>query len=163
MTNNRQFKGYHLAIIMLCFFGVIMTVNFSMAYIATSHWTGLVVKNSYVASQLFNDELKAAKRQKELGWSSHFTYRLGNLTVGMKNAKGAPLHATSVKAKIGRPAFEALDHQVEFSSFSKGLFQVENHLEPGLWHVVLSADIDGAPYRRDIRLYVGEDGRGVIQ
>ena len=59
------FTGWHMLAIMLAFFGTIITVNFTMAYLATSTWSGLVVKNTYVASQQFNGKAAAAKARAE--------------------------------------------------------------------------------------------------
>ena len=56
------FTGWHMLAIMLAFFGTIITVNFTMAYLATSSWSGLVVKNTYVASQQFNGKTEAIRQ-----------------------------------------------------------------------------------------------------
>lgn len=160
---KREFKGSHLAIILVCFFGVIVAVNFSMAYIARSNWTGLVVKNSYVASQHFNSELEAAKRQREAGWTSKFSYNSSLLRVSVKNAAGHPISVSHINAEIGRPAFEQMDHKVTFSALGNGQFEALDTLKPGLWKIVLTADISGLPYRRDVRFFVTKDGKGLIQ
>ena len=47
---------------MLAFFGVIIAVNVVMATLASTSWTGLVVENSYVASQEFNRKADARPR-----------------------------------------------------------------------------------------------------
>ncbi len=60
----KPFTGRHMLFAMLAFFGVIIAVNLTMAVFATKSWTGLVVKNSYVASQAFNRELEQAKVQE---------------------------------------------------------------------------------------------------
>ena len=46
-----RFTGFHMLACMIVFFGVIVAVNLTMATLASQSWTGLVVKNSYVASQ----------------------------------------------------------------------------------------------------------------
>lgn len=162
-TKVREFKGHHLAIMMVCFFGVIVTVNFTMAYIAMTNWTGLVVKNSYVASQKFNGELAAAEAQRARGWYSSLSYQNGELTVSLKDAGGAALETTALSAKIGRPAFEQLDHDVVFTADQDGFYRAEDALEPGLWAVSLRGEVDGQAYRRDLRLFVSEDGTGVLE
>jgi nitrogen fixation protein FixH len=50
----RRFTGRHMTGILVAFFGVVMTVNFTMAYVAISGFGGTVVDNSYVASQNYN-------------------------------------------------------------------------------------------------------------
>ncbi|RWK14298.1 FixH family protein, partial [Mesorhizobium sp.] len=58
MTANaekpRVFTGRHMLAIILAFFGVVIAVNLTMATLANTSWTGLVVENTYVASQQFN-------------------------------------------------------------------------------------------------------------
>ena len=51
-----EFTGWHMFTIICMFFGTIITVNMILAFNAGSTWTGLVVKNTYVASQIFNEE-----------------------------------------------------------------------------------------------------------
>lgn len=158
-----EFKGYHLAIIMVCFFGVIICVNFFMAYLANSNWTGLVVKNSYVASQNFNTGLQAAKRQKQMGWRSEFSYEQDTLRLVLHDVNGTPLSTANISAKIGRPAFEQMDHEVTLSARGQGVFMAQDKLQPGLWKITLAANIAGEPYRRDLRLFVSDNGQGVLQ
>ncbi|WP_421718486.1 FixH family protein [Algiphilus sp.] len=62
------FTGWHFLAIILAFFCVIISVNLFMAWNATNSWTGLVVKNSYVASQHFNEVTAEKRRQLAMGW-----------------------------------------------------------------------------------------------
>ena len=57
----RQVTGRHVLLWMVLFFGVVVSANLTMAFFATESWTGLVVKNSYDASQLFNEDLDRAE------------------------------------------------------------------------------------------------------
>ncbi|TIS18850.1 MAG: cytochrome oxidase, partial [Mesorhizobium sp.] len=50
----REFTGRHMLISILAFFAVVIGVNLTMATFAHRSWTGLVVENTYVASQQFN-------------------------------------------------------------------------------------------------------------
>jgi nitrogen fixation protein FixH len=54
--------------VMVGFFGLVVAVNFTMAWFASSTFGGTIVDNSYVASQKFNGWLKAARAQDALGW-----------------------------------------------------------------------------------------------
>ena len=65
---TRRFTGRHAAAILIAFFGVVIAVNLTMAMFATRTFGGVVVENSYVASQKYNDWLAAARRQEQLGW-----------------------------------------------------------------------------------------------
>jgi nitrogen fixation protein FixH len=66
---TRRFTGWHFTAIITAFFGVVVAVNLTMAVFATRTFGGVVVENSYVASQKYNDWLAAAKRQQKLAWT----------------------------------------------------------------------------------------------
>lgn len=66
---TKRFTGRHAAAILIAFFGVVIAVNLTMAAFATRTFGGVVVENSYVASQKYNGWLAAAKRQEKLGWT----------------------------------------------------------------------------------------------
>jgi nitrogen fixation protein FixH len=64
-----EFTGKHMAVVMCAGFGIVIAVNLTMAAFATSTFGGVVVENSYVASQKFNGWLDAAERGRDLGWN----------------------------------------------------------------------------------------------
>ena len=66
----RPFTGRHMAMIMIAFFGVVIAVNVLMARFAVSTFGGVVVENSYVASQHFNRWLDEARVEGALGWKA---------------------------------------------------------------------------------------------
>ena len=66
---TRRFTGWHFTAIIAAFFGVVVAVNLTMAVFATRTFGGVVVENSYVASQKYNGWLEAAKRQQKLAWT----------------------------------------------------------------------------------------------
>ncbi|MCF2514717.1 FixH family protein [Sphingomonas sp. G124] len=65
---TKRFTGWHFTAIIVGFFGVIIAVNVTMAMFATRTFGGVVVENSYVASQEYNGWLEAARKQSRLGW-----------------------------------------------------------------------------------------------
>ena len=65
---TRRFTGWHFTAIIVAFFGVVVAVNLTMAVFATRTFGGVVVENSYVASQKYNGWLDAARKQNRLGW-----------------------------------------------------------------------------------------------
>ncbi len=66
---STRFTGWHMTAILLAFFGVVVSVNLTMAMFATRTFGGVVVENSYVASQKYNHWLDAARQQRRLGWT----------------------------------------------------------------------------------------------
>lgn len=65
-----KFTGRHMAAILVAFFGVVVAVNVAMARLASETFGGIVVENSYVASQEYNKWLGAAAAQQALGWQA---------------------------------------------------------------------------------------------
>ena len=63
---KREFTGKHSAAIIVSGFAIIIAVNLFMATLAVRGFGGVIVENSYVASQEFNDWLDAAEEQKAL-------------------------------------------------------------------------------------------------
>ncbi|MEO0546926.1 MAG: FixH family protein [Pseudomonadota bacterium] len=164
VSSSFRFTGHHMAACMIAFFGVIIVVNFSMATMASRSWTGLVVKNSYVASEKFNQDLAASAQQAATGWRSVVAYHDGFLTVEMSNRNGAQPRVQDAVVHFGRPAFEQQDRSVPVSVV-EGSNQIALPLElaSGDWFVRFEATVNGKPYRRDVRLDVSKDGKGIVQ
>ncbi|MEM8626959.1 MAG: FixH family protein [Pseudomonadota bacterium] len=151
----RPFTGYHMLAIMLTFFGVVISVNFTMAWMAGNTWTGLVVKNSYVASQNFNARLAWAREQRARGWQSNLTYRDGILLFLLTDKTGVPIDLTTLSTTLGRPAFEQSDRQIDLGHVAPGKYEARLELGLGVWSVVITGtSVDGAPYRREARISV---------
>ena len=64
----KPFTGRHMALVMIGFFGVVVSVNMLLANLVVATFSGKLVENSYVASQGFNRLLGAAAADKALGW-----------------------------------------------------------------------------------------------
>ncbi len=115
-----KFTGRHMLILMVLFFGVIIGVNLTMAILAGRSWTGLVVKNSYVASQKFNADLRAAREQRQRGWQSSLTYTDGKIQFAVRDRDGEPLVFKSLTMLYGHPAFEPVGCRSRFNFIYAG-------------------------------------------
>ncbi len=153
-TQPKQFTGRHMLFAMLAFFGVIITVNLTMAMFANSTWTGLVVKNSYVASQAYNRELEQAKVQAARGWTGNISYSDGSVVLSLTDKAGQPVLLETLIARIGRPAFEQADHRVAMVHQGNGVYHAEDTLEPGIWQVSVRGTSSQGDYRLDTRLNI---------
>jgi len=154
MTQPKPFTGRHMLFAMLAFFGVIVVVNLTLAVFASKSWTGLVVKNSYVASQAFNRELEQAKVQAARGWVGSIAYRPGTVVLTLADKAGQPVLLDTAIAKIGRPAFEQADRQVAMVHQGKGIYHAADVLAPGVWQVSVRGTGSQGEYRLDTRLIV---------
>jgi nitrogen fixation protein FixH len=134
-----QFTGWHMLAILVAFFGVVISVNLTMAYFANSSWSGLVVKNSYVASQSFDKDLAIAREQHAIGWTSEAKLTRDALTVTMKDRNGTPLTGLKVIATLQRPVTESQDVRIELKEGAAGIYAQQVAIAPGNWTADITA------------------------
>ena len=138
-----RFTGWHFLAIMVAFFGVIITVNATMATFAVKNWTGLVVKNSYVASQQFNDQMKAARAQNAKGWNDELVLADGLAKWSITDKEGKPVFARSATLMVSRPVGENHDQTLELKPDAQGHLSAPiAELGDGRWLVRLTAELD---------------------
>jgi len=150
-TQRGPFTGRHMLGAMVAFFGVIVAVNLTMATFAMKSWTGLVVQNSYVASQEFNDRAEAGRARAALGWQSELAYSNGELRYRLKHDNGSAVALADVEVGLGRPAYEADDMTIVLAPMGDGGFGSNVRLGDGQWIVRLSAEAGLAERWLDIR------------
>jgi nitrogen fixation protein FixH len=110
-----EFTGRHMLFIMLAFFGTIIAVNLTMATLANRSWTGLVVKNTYVASQQFNEKAALAREQQALGWRGELTIADGTVSYRLTDRSGDPVPVEAVRMILRRPVSEQGDLTLELA------------------------------------------------
>jgi nitrogen fixation protein FixH len=142
-VKTREFTGGHMLAILCAFFGVTIAVNLTLAWFANATWTGLVVANSYVASQHFNEGLEAGRREQERGWQPVFELADGRLAVTLADRSGAPLAGLDVSVTFARPAHEGEDHTIALVSTGHGRYEAAAPLAPGLWSAEVLARRNG--------------------
>ncbi|MBE0580463.1 FixH family protein [Devosia sp.] len=152
-TEPREFTGRHMALITVTFFGVIIGVNLLMAVAASRTWTGLVVENSYVASQEFQGKADDARHQAEAGWTMDVAYETGTLVVRALD-DGVPLALEEVTAFVRRPVGGHDDATVVLMPGADG-YRGAINLAPGVWDVaVTTAPTALGAMEREIRITV---------
>ena len=152
-TAAKPITGRHVLFAMLAFFGVIIAVNFTMATLAGLSWTGLEVKNSYVASQDYNDKLQTADRQKALGWKSSLSLTDGELRLVLLNSAGTGIAGARIEGNFKRPVQERDDYPVAFTEIGAGQYRAVPPETPGLWDVDLTVHVPAStPYRQIFRI-----------
>lgn len=137
---KREFTGRHMTAILVFGFGVIVAVNLLMATLALRGFGGVVVENSYVASQRYNGWLEEAERQKALGWSANVVRREdGRLAI---ETRAVPVRA-KVSATLRRPLGKPQATQFAFTEVEPGRFVSTRAVAPGRWIVRLNIDVRG--------------------
>lgn len=148
-TRRREFTGRHMAIAISLFFGTIIAVNFTMAYLASSSFAGLVVANSYVESQRFNGRLEAMRSQAALGWEVDLAVSREAVTVDVRDAGGRPV-AVTVDVEMTRPTTDDDDHKLhgvglgaaDAAESGTGRVAMPTALAPGVWDATATIQSD---------------------
>ena len=148
---SREFTGRHMLFIILGFFGVVIGVNLTMATLASKSWTGLVVENTYVASQQFNRKAEEGRAQAALGWTGNLTIAWGEVHYGLSDAAGKPVPLRAVTVLFRHPAYEAEDKTVTLASVAGQEFAAQHTPRDGVWIVEIDADAGLAEPYRDVR------------
>lgn len=153
-TDDSGFRitGYHVFGIMVLAFGTIIGVNLFMAVSAVKTFPGLEVKNSYVASQTFDDE-KAA--QDALGWRVDAEAQGETFRVEITDAAGQPVKVTSLGGTLGRPTSVVDDQTPAFTFDGSTYVATTGKLDEGNWNYRMVAEAaDGTEFKRRIVFYV---------
>lgn len=133
----RCFTGWHMATILITFFGVVIAVNLVMARFAVSTFGGTVVDNSYVASQNYNRWLAAAEQQSQLGWKATLSLD-GSRRVLVRAAKaGLPVTGLTVSGTATHPLGRAPSIPLSFAASADGDYLARQSLPKGRWKVAL--------------------------
>lgn len=148
---TRELKGWHVVAMFCTGFGVIIAVNLTLAFNAVKTFPGLVVKNSYVASQHFDDNRTA---QKALGWTVVASHSGDQLRLEITDRSGAPVRPADLDARVGRATHVADDVTPDFI-FDGVAYTATTPLVEGYWQIRLSArSADGTLFAQRIPLRV---------
>ncbi|MCK0149882.1 FixH family protein [Marivita sp. S6314] len=151
MAKERKLTGWHALAIFGGCFAVIITVNLFLAYSAVSTFPGLEVKNSYVASQNFDDR---RADQEALGWTVYAEAKGGLLILSIKDAEGRPVQAGTLDAVLGRATHVQDDRSPDFA-FDGKAYVARETLRPGNWNIRMKATaLDGTPFEQRVILHV---------
>ncbi|MEQ1498591.1 MAG: FixH family protein [Novosphingobium sp.] len=144
------FTGRHFTIIIVAFFAVVVTVNVIMARAASRTFGGVVVENSYVASQKFNGWLREADRQKALGWSAASHRRSDGRVVIV--LAGLPQGEVIVQGDARHPLGRMADQPLTFKRGGDGSYVSAQPLAAGRWYLRLAVRAGGQVWRSDQEL-----------
>jgi len=132
-----KFTGRHMAIIMALGFGIVIAVNATMASLAIGGFHGVVVDNSYVASQQFNGWLEDAEKARALGWQvTPERASDGHVVLRTENVPAGPSFVASLRRPLGEKSFADL----AFHPIGEGLWRSNAPVDEGRWLIRVSAD-----------------------
>ena len=130
-----EFTGRHMATIIVSGFAIVIAVNLLLAVLAVRGFGGVVVENSYVASQEFNDWLDAAEKQEALGWMVEMTRsENGHLLIETASVPAGATVTAVARRPLGRPETRTLS----FIEATPGNHVSLESLDAGRWIVRLT-------------------------
>lgn len=143
----KQLTGKHVLFIFVAAFSVIIAVNITLAVNAVKTFPGLEVKNTYVASQQF-DERRAA--QVALGWTVAGSHQDGVLRLAITAADGTPVEAAELTAILGR-ATQVADDVTPAFVFDGTAYVAPMELADGNWNIRMEAKaLDGTLFTQRV-------------
>ncbi len=143
-----RFTGRHMTAILVAFFGVVIAVNLVMARLAGATFGGIVVENSYVASQHFNRWLDEAAREDALGLHANAS-RLADGRVAVTIRGAAAALAGEARHPLGRLP----DRDLAFAPAGEGRFVSREALPAGRWRLRLVVTSAGRTWRTEQDLF----------
>lgn len=153
-TTTKEFTGWHMLAIICTFFGVVIAVNLTMAIASSRTWTGLVVENSYVESQRFNDKLHAIAAQRAAGWTVETRHTDGQIIFTARDANGTLLDLDDVSAFVRRPVGGHDDATVALR-LDGDVYVGAHDLAAGVWDItVTSAPTEMGPIEYETRITI---------
>lgn len=148
----KPFTGRHMAAILVAGFGVVIAVNVTMASLASSTFGGVVVENSYVASQHFNRWLDEAEKEKTLGWK----IEAGRSADGRVAARIAQVpHGAAITAVARHPLGRRPDTALTFRADANGTWVSDEALPAGRWTLRFTVEAGGRTWRTEQPLEAG--------
>jgi nitrogen fixation protein FixH len=139
LSHGKEFTGRHMLLLAVAFFGVVIAVNVGMSVLAYQSWTGLVVANSYVASQEFETKRMAHEAQRAAGWLPQLAYVSGLLHLAVLDAAGKTVDLGTVSVLLNRPVGGHDDQVLTLERDVTGAYVAPLTLPRGLWEATVTA------------------------
>ncbi|WP_199556086.1 FixH family protein [Sandaracinobacteroides hominis] len=150
---SKPLTGRRVLAIFAAGFGIILAVNLTMAVLATRTFPGMVVENSYVASQNFNAGLEAGRAQQARGWKVTPEVKDKALLVTARTSAGAALKGAQVEALLTHPLGQVPPVRLALLPGPEGRYSAT--LPQGLWDMELTVQRGGERHWLRQRIEVG--------
>ena len=144
-----EFTGRHMTAVLVGGFGIVIAVNLSMATLATRGFGGVVVENSYVASQKYNGWLDQARKQQALGWSVDVKRQSGG-TIAL-DLHGVP-DGADVTAQLRRPLGEPETTELAFAAAAPGRLVSTTPVAAGRWIARIAIEAGGDRWAKEVHI-----------
>jgi nitrogen fixation protein FixH len=157
-VKSANFTGWHMLAIMCAFFGTVIGVNVLMAYYASASWSGILAKNTYVASQDFNLKAAEAREWAREGFKGKLTVEGDQLKYRLEGPAKSIDALQAVSAIFHRPVGEQQDFVLSLPRSADGSFVARHGLAPGQWIADIAVIEDGRTiFHEAMRLHITGD------
>ena len=154
-SSGFTFTGWHFLAIMIAFFGVVISVNFTMADYASHSWSGLVADDTFKASQQFNAKAEHMREMAATGIRGELIANHEGIRYVLTHPQRGPVPADEVVASFHRPVGTMQDFSVTLKHEGDGVFTTNHEVLPGEWIVDLKTNDNGEMvYHEAIRVHV---------
>lgn len=163
-VRQKRPDGWWYPWIFVAGFAIVLSVNVTMIFFATTTFNGLETADPYEKGVAYNKEIAAADAQAALGWSGDFSVagvrpsgeegRQAALRFRVQAKDGSPVDGLVVVAELRRPTKAGMDQKVELLPSAPGEYgAVVTVPLAGLWDVrVISTRGAGTPAEQVFRL-----------
>ncbi len=126
MTN--RFTGRHMTAILIAFFLVVIGVNGTLAWLASSTFSGALAENGYVASQDYNRWIAQSAAQDRLGWSIATHVEERHLVLETRGVTGA-----SADVILSHPLGLESDRRLSMAAMGGARLRSVSDVPKGRW------------------------------
>jgi nitrogen fixation protein FixH len=129
MAATRQ-RGWWYPYIFVGGFLVVVAVNASMAYFATSTFSGISTDGAYQKGLAYNQNLAMARAQEALGWKVETKVKpvadaqavKADIAVSYRDRDGKPVEGLEVQARLVRPTAKGHDQDLTLAPLGNGTY-----------------------------------------
>ncbi len=147
MSTARPLTGRMVALIAAGAFVFMLIPNVVLTVFAVDTFSGLVVPNSYVASQSFDRDRAA---QLALGWTVAVAHEDGVVRLSIADADGHAVRPPELVATVGRPTTARDDRVLDLEETPTGYAAAVAGLAPGVWRVeIVATAADGTRFHQN--------------
>lgn len=137
----RELTGRAVLMIILAFFGVVISVNVVMARFAVSTFGGVETESSYKAGLAFRSEEEAAAQQATRGWKVEADVESQgeerHVMLIVRDATGKPLNGLEVTARLFHPTDARGDVALVLAAVGNGRYKGTATAHAGQWDMML--------------------------
>lgn len=141
----KEIKGWHVLTMLICFFGVIFTVNAVFLTSALRTHRGEDEPRSYIQGINYNDVLDRRAEQAELGWQAVSDVTSSGVRLTIQDANGTAISGLVMDARLRHPADSNRDIELDLQEAGAGVYLASADIPDGRWQLIISTP-EGPPF-----------------